>query len=213
MEPDQQTSIINLLSHEEVSELFQEMYTDEAIDILEDLPPKIMTKVIKNTDKKTREKIQKILMYDKSKNGYHMVVDFISIPHNLTIKDAKIELKKKIKNDDLEIVGNIFIHNNDTNKFMGYIRPDDIFANEDSENISNIVTKIKPIFTSDHILKSHSAMSKYDIPSMPILDKNYKIVGVVEAEDIIEKYEENGDIVLEQAAVTSLGKPYLESSV
>ena len=55
--------------------------------------------------------------------------------------------------------------------------------------------------------------SQYDIASIPILDKSHKIVGVVEAEDIIEKYEEAGDIALEQAAVTSLGKPYLESSV
>ncbi len=213
MTPVQQTSVINLLSKEEISELFEEMYTDEAIDILEDLPPKIMTRVLENSDEKTRGKINKILRYDKSKNGYHMVVDFISIPNNLTISKAKKELKRKIKNDDLEIVGNIFIHDSKTEKFVGFIKPDDIFANEDEDEIEKYIIKINPIFTSDHILKSHAAMSKYDIPSMPILDKKHKLVGVVEAEDIIEKYEKAGDIALEQAAVTSLGKPYLESNI
>lgn len=211
--PKKQTEIINLLSKEEVAELFEEMYTDEAIDILEDLPQKIMDRVINNADEETRGKINKILRYDKSKNGYHMVVDFISIPHNITIKEAKKEIKSKIKNDDLEIVGNIFVHHNKTEDFFGLIKPDDIFAHEDDEKIEKYITNVKPLFTNDHILESHRSMSKYDIPSMPILNKKNKLVGVVEAEDIIEKFEEAGELALEQSAVTSLGKPYLESNI
>ena len=212
MNSKQQTNVINLLSNEEVSELFEKMYIDEAIDVLEDLPTKIMERVIENTDLETKGKINKILRYDKSKNGYHMVVDFISISNDLTILEAKNEIKLKIKNDDLEIIGNIFIVDKKTNIFMGYIKPDDIFASEDNDKIEKHIKTVKPIYTSDLILKSHSIMSKYDLPSVPILDKEKKLVGVVELEDIMEKFEEDGNIVLEQAAVTSLGKPYLESS-
>ena len=213
MEPEQQTKVIDSLTTEEIAELFEEMYTDEAIDVLEDLPAKITSRVLKAADSETRDKINKILRYDKNTVGYHMVLEFVSLTDDLTIKQSKASIKKQINKDDLEIVGNIFVYNKKTEKFMGYVQPDDIFAGEDNEKITTYLEKITPLTVSEHFYKAQTLMTQYDIPSMPVLDSKQKIVGVIEAEDVIEKYKEADEAAYERAAIISNGKAYLESKV
>jgi|GEM_PF-2526954 len=213
MEPEQQTKVINSLTTEEIADLFEEMYTDEAIDILEDLPEKITSRVLKAANSITRDKINKILRYDKNTVGYHMVLEFVTLTDDLTIKQSKASLKKQINKEDLEIVGNIFVYNKQTEKFVGYVEPDDIFAGEDNEKITNYIEKITPLKVSQHFYKAQELMTQYDIPSMPVLDSQQKIVGVIEAEDVIEKYKEADEAAYERAAIISNGKTYLESKV
>ncbi len=210
MTPKQQSKIIELLSSEEISEIFEELYADEAVDILDDLPAKITRKVISSTDSETRSKINKILRYEKFRNGYHMVVDYVALPSGITIEQAKISIQKQINNDDLEIVGNIFVYEEKTEDFIGYISPDDIIARDDEIMIDKFIEKIPAVSTTDHISLAQDAIAQYDIPSIAVVNSKNKLVGAIEAEDIIEWYEEAEESVFDQAAVKAIDKPYSE---
>ncbi|BDU67417.1 MAG: magnesium transporter MgtE [Candidatus Tyloplasma litorale] len=211
--PEQQERVIEALTSDEIKELFEEMYTDEAVDILDELPAKITRKVLKVADKKTREKLNSVLRYEKNHVGYHMVVEYIAIPLGITIKEAKNLIAKQINIEELEIVGNIFVYDKKTESYVGYITPSDIISNSNDELIDGNVTKIKAIKTSDYMSSAEKAITNYDIPAVPVVNSKNKIVGVIEADDVIEWYEEASEAVLEQAAIKVIDKPYLEINV
>ncbi len=211
--PERQEKLINALTSEEIAEIFEELYTDEAVDILDDLPHKITRKVLKASDGETRSKINSILRYDKNQIGYHMVVDYVAIPAGITIGEAEKIITSQLENDDLEIVGNIFVYEKGTSEYVGYITPADIISHDDKEPIEKFVEKIEPIKTSDDMHHASNMFEKYDLTAVPVVNSKNKLVGLIEADDIIERYKEVGDNLLDQAAVVKTIKPYLETSV
>ncbi len=211
--PEQQEEIIEALTSEEISEIFEELYTDEAVDILDDLPHKITRKVLKAADGETRTKINSILRYDKNQSGYHMVVDYVAIPKGITKEKAEDLIKSQIEKDDLEIIGNIFVYDKSTGEYAGYITPADLISSEDKSKIDQFIEYVEPVKVSDDMKVASDAIRRYEITSMPVVNSKNKLVGIIEADDIIERYRDAGNAVLEQAAVTRMAKPYLETSV
>lgn len=210
LNPDQQKNVIEALTTEEIAEIFDELYTDEAVDILEDLPAKIVRKVLKSADSETRSKINGIFRYDEKHLGYHMVVDYIAIPTGLTIKQAKEDIKKQINTDDLEIVGNVFIFNEEDGKYVGYVTPGDIIANENTTKISKLIHKVPPVSTNSTLAEAEEAMSKYSMSTIPVVNSTKRLVGVIEADDVIEWFEDISEAAFEHSAVRVTEKPYLE---
>ncbi len=210
--PDQQEEIINALTSEEISEIFEELYTDEAVDILDDLPHKITRKVLKAANGETRTKINSLLRYDKNQIGYHMVVDYVTVTNGITIGKAVDQITSQLENDDLEIVGNVFVYDKKTGDYIGYITPANIITHNDNEKIDNFIEKIDPVKTSDDMQVASETFKKYDLTSIPVVNSKNKLVGLIEADDIIERYREVGNAVLEQAAVKKIATPYLETT-
>ncbi len=210
--PEQQEGIINALTSEEIAEIFEELYTDEAVDILDDLPHRITRKVLKAADGETRTKINSILRYDKNKIGYHMVVDYVAIPSGVTIKEATELITSQLEVDELEIVGNVFVYDNKTNEYVGYVTPADIITHDPKDKIDDFVINVDPIKTNDDMGHASAVFKRYDLTAFPVVNSKNKLVGLIEADDIIERYREVGDAVLEQAAVTKTAKPYLETT-
>lgn len=213
MSSKQQEDVINALTSTEISEIFEEMYTDEAVDILEDLPLKITRRILQVANKETRTKINSILRYDKFQSGYHMVVEYISLPNNINIKQAKKLITHQVNNDDLEIVGNVYIYDHKTDEFIGYLKAEDIIANNDEEKIEQYIERITPVVSTDHINEAKDSIDQYDLLAVPVVNKSGKLVGVIEADDIIERYEEAEEAVFEQSAVKAINKPYLDITV
>ncbi len=211
--PEQQKDIINALTSEEIGEIFEELYTDEAVDILDDLPHKITRKVLKAADGETRTKINSILRYDKNQIGYHMVVDYVAIPNGISILEAEEIITSQLEVDELEIVGNIFVYDKKTSEYVGYITPADIISHDDNDKVDIYIQKIEPIKTNDDMAHASKMFSKYDLTAVPVVNSKRQLVGLIEADDIIERYREVGDTLLDQAAVVKTIKPYLETSV
>lgn len=212
MNTKQQENIIEALTSEEIADLFEELYVDEAIDILDEMPAKITRKVLKSADKKTRTKINSILRYKKNEIGYHMVVDYISIPSGITIKEAKESISTQVNNQELEIVGNVYVYNEQTEKYVGYITPADIIANDNLKKIDEwVVKEIEPVKTLDQIWAAEKSLSKYNLSTIPVVNSRNKLVGVIELDDIIELYEEVDESIIEHAAITTISnKNYFE---
>ncbi len=210
---EHQEQIINALTSTEIAEIFEELYTDEAIDILDDLPHKITRRVLKVSDSKTREKINSILRYDKNEVGYHMVVDYVAIPLGITIGKAKELISDQIENDDLEIVGNIHVYDKNTSEYIGYITPADVISQDPKIKIDTLVERIEPIRTNDDMNIASEKFERYDLTAFPVVNSKNKFVGLIEADDIIERYRDVGNAVLDQVAIKAYNKKYFDITV
>ena len=210
LNPKKQKICLGEFTKEEIYILFDELYIDEAIDILDELNEETKKLILDSTSPKTTKKIRKILKYNKTQSGYHMTVDYVSVPSNVTIKTARSIIKKQIKNDDLEIVGNIFAVDEEF-KLVGYVTPDDMLVATDNKKLSSFIKDVKATTTTDSVDLIKDVLGTYDIPSAPVIDSKGKLVGIVEAEDIIERYEDIEEAMLESSNVKAI-KPYMEST-
>ncbi len=212
---DDQIELLEGFSDNKTQEIFSNLHTDEAVDILEEIPYKIIQKILSKLDTETRIKINKIFRYAKNQCGFHMAIDYIAIENNQLVKAAKRKIKSDIKNKDLEIIGNIFVVNNQ-NKLLGFIKIDDFFVADDNEKIDTLFKVINSAKVTDDLSVAEKIMNEYDVPTAPIVNSNGQLVGVIESEDIIERYEDMEDnFLFREATVNSSKKEveYLKQSV
>ncbi len=208
---EKQEKIINAFSDEEINEMFKILYVDETVDILEELPENIVLKILDVVNLETRKKLNSVLKYKQGSIGFNMNIDFVSIKNSSTIKQAKEDLKKKIKDGEKEIVGNIFVHDS-KNIFVGYIKTYSLFTAKDAQKVSTFTIKINALTTNDYIDNAKELLLEYDIPSVPIVSSSGKQIGAIESEDIIERFNNLDEAYVDRASVVAYEKPYMEIS-
>lgn len=202
--------VIQELTKEEIGEIFDKLYTDEAIDIIDELPTKITRKILAASTPETRVKINKILQYEKNQIGYHMVVDYVAIPNNITFKKAKELVKEQIKSDDLEIIGFVYVFEKENGKFKGYLTTEDLLTSKDTEKINKKIEKIEPLSAQSLFSEVNKRLEQYDVPTMPVVNHNGRLVGVIEADDVIEQYDKLSDIAFKHSAIKVSSKNYFD---
>lgn len=206
-----QLNLIDVLSDDTLKKIFSEYYIDEAVDLLEEYPYEKTRYIINLLEEKEAKKIIDIFKYKKYQIGFHMVVDFVAIKQNLTIKEAKNDIKNKVKKS-LEIIGNIFVLD-DEEKLVGYITPDSIIVEANDKKVSDFLMPIDFIYPIDKINKAEKILAKFDVPSVPVVDQEQKIVGVIEAEDVIEMYDEIDDAFFEVPKEKYGSKAYFDLKI
>lgn len=209
-ETNEQVKLIDNLTKKTIQKIFSNFYVDEAVDILEEFPYKVSQRIVSFLDDETKDKINQIFKYSQNEAGFHMNVDFITVRENVTIKEAREDIKNKINNDDLEINGNIFVVD-ERNRVLGFLTPDQIIALSSKEIVKNHINKIETLKITDLITDANEIIDKYDVTSVPVVDYKNKIVGVIELEDIIERYEKVEEQLLEASNVKRYSsKSYLD---
>jgi magnesium transporter len=204
-------NLIDVLSDDTLKKIFSEYYIDEAVDLLEEYPYEKTRYIINLLEEKEAKKIIDIFKYKKYQIGFHMVVDFVAIKQNLTIKEAKNDIKNKVKKS-LEIIGNIFVLDEEE-KLVGYITPDSIIVEANDKKVSDFLMPIDFIYPIDKINKAEKILAKFDVPSVPVVDQEQKIVGVIEAEDVIEMYDEIDDAFFEVPKEKYGSKAYFDLKI
>ncbi len=208
----EQIELIESFNDKEINEIFSEYYTDESVDILEEFPYKIIQKVLNTLDIKEKIKINRIFTFAKHQAGFHMIIDFVSVKNNQLIKEIKIQIKKEIEEKEHEIIGNIFVID-DEKKLLGYIKPDVLFVANDKDNIDDYTEKIDTVRATENISMAESIMSKFNVPSAPVVDNNGVLLGIIEADDVIEMYEQVEESFLESSNIKLTNESYMDASV
>ena len=206
---EEQIELIKILENKEIEEIFNEYHTDESVDILEEYPYKVIQKVINTLELKERIKINRIFAFAKHQSGFHMTIDFVSISNGQTMKEARVQIRREISEKENEIIGNIFVIDEEK-KLLGYITPDVMFVSRNTEKVDSLIREIDSVKLTDNISKAENIMSKFDVPSAPVVDDNGIIVGVIEAEDIIEQYEEIEESFLDSSNIKIVDESYMD---
>ncbi len=209
---EQEAEIISLLSDKEAVSLLDEMYADDATDLLEEMPSNVVKRLLQKCTADTRNDINKLLNYPENSAGSIMTVEYAELKENLTIKQSIEILKKEM--EYYETVNTCYVVDKER-KLIGYIQLKDIICANPGDLVKNVLTPdVISCKTTDDQEDIAQMFQKYDLTSMPVVDSENRLVGIITIDDIIDVVqEENTEDIERMAAITSTHKPYLKVGV
>lgn len=212
LDPQQQTAIIVASSDTELKHILEELYFDDMVDMLEELPSNVVNRILKNTSSEERKLINQFLKYPDSSAGSIMTIEYVSLKKEMTVSQAFAKIKRE--GIDKETVYTLYVTNQDR-KLVGIVSLRELI-------IAELDAKIEDLMVEDvifaHTLDDQEIVAnifrKYGFEALPIVDNELRIVGIVTVDDILEVMEEETTEDFQiMAATTPSEKPYLESSV
>ena len=212
LDTDIQEKIIGAMTDRELGFIIEELFLDDAVDMIEELPANIVARVMKAATKETREQINKFLSYPDNSAGSVMTAEFICLHGNMTVREA-IEYIRRT-GIDKETVYTAYV--TDKSRVLeGTVSFKDLLFSNENETVDCICNK-ELIFASTVDDKEYVAdtIAKYSLLALPIVDKEQRLVGIVTVDDAIEVIQEEATEDIEiMAAITPTDKPYMKTGV
>ncbi|MEE0969737.1 MAG: magnesium transporter [Clostridia bacterium] len=204
--------IISAASDTELSTILDDLYVDDAVDMLEELPASMVKRILQAAKPETRALINKFLSYPEESAGSIMTAEFIHLKKGMTVSDAISYIRKV--GYDKETVYVAYVTDN-KRVLEGTVRLEELLFAEDSAVIGDLMDT-DFVYAGTHDSKDYavSMISKYDLFALPIVDGEKRLVGIVTVDDAIDVIEESAteDIEL-MNAITPTDKPYLKTGV
>ncbi len=212
MDLEMQESIINRMSDAEITMIIEDLFVDDAVDILEELPAIMVKRILKLSRPETRNLINKFLSYPEDSAGSVMTAEFIDLHKEMTVSQAIENIRRK--GYDKETVYVAYV-TNESRVLEGIVSLKDlIFATPDSLIGDIMETDILCANTLDHQEDVVAMIQKYDMLALPIVDKENRLVGIVTVDDAIDVIEEEATEDIEKmAAIVPSDKPYMRAGV
>jgi magnesium transporter len=212
MDSDIQEHLIKGFSDTELRDVLDEMFVDDAVDIVEEMPANVVKRILSNTDADTRAMINKILQYPEDSAGSLMTVEYVSLRKNMTVQEALTRIRRT--GVDKETIYTCYVTDYNR-KLLGIVTAKDLLLSEEEDLISDIM-ETNMIFVHTHTDKEEVAQrfSKYDLLALPVVDDEERLVGIVTIDDAIDVMEEEATEDIEKMAAIRPGdKPYFQTSV
>lgn len=203
--------IIESITDKEIKSIIDELFFDDTIDFLEEMPSNIVKKVLKNTDENTRKLINQFLSYPEDSAGSIMTIEFVDLKKEMTVEQALRHIKKT--GIDKETIDTCYVIDN--NRILeGIISIRKLILSEDTSKVEDIMeTDVVYINTLDDHEKIISLFKKYDFLSMPVVDKERRLVGIVTIDDIVDIIDqENTEDFQKMAAIQPSEEKYLKTN-
>lgn len=212
MDFEMQESIIGRMSDTEIAMIIEDLFVDDAVDILEELPAIMVKRILKHSRPETRNLINKFLSYPDGSAGSVMTAEYIDLHKEMTVSQAIDSIRKK--GVDKETIYVAYV-TNESRILEGIVSLKDlIFASPDSLINDIMETDILCANTLDSQEDVVAMIQKYDMLALPIVDKENRLVGIVTVDDAIDVIEEEATEDIEKmAAIVPGDKPYMRSGV
>lgn len=207
-----QQRLITVLSTQEATEIMNDMYADDLKDMLEEMPANVVHKLLKNTESDMRRAVNMLLRYSDDSAGSIMTVEFLSLTAKSTVREA-IE---RIRNEgiDKETVNTCFVLG-ENRMLAGTITLRKLILSAENRVISDIM-ETNPVYVSTDTDQEEVAdiFQKYDLTSMPVVDSEQRLVGIITIDDVVDIIREEATEDMEKmAAITPSERPYLRTGV
>ena len=212
MSSDSQEMLLNSFTDAELKAVFDEMFLDDTVDIIEEMPASVVKRIINTSDPETRAQINEILKYPKDSAGSLMTVEYVSLKESWTVRECFDRIRKVAV--DKETIYTCYV-TDAKRKLIGSVSVKDLLVNDYDTVIGNIMeTDVISCETTDDEEAVAQLIGKYDLNAIPVVDAEQRIVGIITVDDIIDVMQDEAteDISL-MAAVTPTDEPYLEQSV
>lgn len=212
LEPDTQQVIIQSATDREVSVLVEELYVDDAVDMLEELPANVVKRVLKAARPDTRKLINQFLNYPDNSVGSIMTAEFTDLKQSMTVSQAIAHIRRTGENS--ESVYTCYV--TDTGRRLeGVLTIKELLLAQDEQLIADLMeTDVITAETTEDQEEAVARMMKYDFISLPVVDKEGRLVGIVTVDDVMDVMEEEATEDFEKmAAMAPSEKPYLKTSV
>lgn len=207
---EDQLRLITLFSTGETTELIDELFFDDLIDLIEEMPANIVTKILKVSTVENRKKINHFLSYPDESAGSLMTTEFLALKEDMTVSDALKHIRHIGKNS--ESIYTTYIVDNSM-KLLGVLSLKSIILSELDQKISTIYksSDIVTVNTLDDQEIIADKFKKYDLISIPVVDLEKRLTGIITIDDIVEIIEEeNTEDMQKMAAITPLMDKYMD---
>ena len=203
----EQEQIINSITDSELSAIIEELYVDDAVDMMEELPANVVKRVMRTATPETRRLINQYLNYPENSAGSIMTAEFIDLKNYMNVREAIARIRRI--GEDKETIDICFVTSADR-KLEGVVSVKDLLLNDDETVIEDIMdTNVIFCMTHDDQEEVSEKISDYDLMAIPVVDKEGRLVGIVTVDDIIDVLEQETTEDFEiMAAMTPSDKPY-----
>ena len=212
LEVDKQEHIINSITDYELGTIVDDLFVDDAVDMLEELPASVVKRVLKNARPDTRKLINQFLNYPDNSAGSIMTAEYVGLKQSMTVEQAFAYIRKN--GVDKETIYTCYVMD-EKRRLEGVVTVKDLLMNPYEEVIGNIMdTHVIKAFTTEDQEEVADSFQKYDLLSLPVVDHEERLVGIVTVDDVVDVMEQEATEDFEKmAAMLPSEKPYLKTGV
>lgn len=212
LESDLQQKIVEAISDKELGEILDELFMDDTVDFIEEMPANIVKRVIKVSSADERKLINQLLMYPESSAGSLMTIEYMEVDDEWTVEYAIRKVRQQAQ--DKETFVNMFV-TDDRRHLVGLLKLRDLLSASDDDIVKNLIeTDIISVYTHTEQEEVAEMFKKYDLVSMPVVDNENRLVGIITIDDIVDVMEEETtEDIYKMAAMEPIEDSYMETGV
>ena len=212
MESDRQELLIRGFSDSELREVLDELYVDDAVDIVEEMPANVVKRILAQADPDLRKDINEILRYPENSAGSIMTVEYVTLRPEMTVKEAILRIRRT--GIDKETIYTCYVTS--FRKLIGFVTVKDLLLAQDEDTLIKEMMDQNVIFANTHDDREEvvQKLSKYNFIALPVVDSDLRLVGIVTFDDAMDVMEDEATEDIEiMAGMTPSDKTYLKSNV
>ena len=212
LDADLQMQIVSSMTDDKLQSLLDELYFDDMIDFIEEMPSSVVKRVLENYKNENRSLINQFLSYEEDSAGSLMTIEYLSLKSHWTVRESLNYIRQKVK--DLETIDVAYVR--DKNRVLiGEISLKNLLLSKDEDIIEDVMNKnVLYVTTSTNQEEAIELFKKYDLTVLPVIDKEKILVGIITIDDMVDVIEEeNTEDFQKMAAMAPSKEEYLESSV
>ena len=212
LDPEQQEMLIRGFSNTELKEVLDELYLDDAVDIVEEMPANVVKRILKHADPETRKQINEILKYPEDSAGSLMTTEILDLKRTMTVSDAFKRIRRTAA--DMETISVCYV-TDEGRHLLGVVTIRTLLLAEEDDVVEELMDpNVIFVNTLDDREEVAQMFSKYDFLVMPVVDAEGRLVGIVTVDDAIDVMEEEATEDIEKmAAMLPSDKPYLKTGI
>ncbi len=212
LDNDSQEAIIRAFSDMEIREVLDELYLDDTVDIIEEMPATIVKRILKNTDAQTRASINTLLKYPEDSAGSIMTPEFVDLKKTNTVEDAIKRIRRT--GVDKETIYTCYV-TDESRHLIGVTTVKELLLHENDVKIEDLMeTNVIYINTHDDQETAADLLSKYDFLALPVVDMEQRLVGIITVDDAMDVLvDENTEDIHKMNAIMPNEKPYLKMGI
>ena len=208
MEPEAQQLLIHGFSDTELKQVVDELYVDDAVDLIEEMPANVVKRILSQADPEMRQSINEILRYAEDSAGSIMTTEYISLRPTMHVDEAITRIRRT--GVDKETIYTCYVTRD--RKLIGIVTVKDLLLCEDDDTViaDIMITNVIHVKTWDDKEKVAQMLSKYNFLALPVLDSEERMVGIVTFDDAMDVIEEEAtEDIKKMAAIIPSEKSYM----
>ena len=211
LEPEQQEIIINVVTDRETEVLFRNLYFDDMIDIIEEMPSNLVKKILKNTNSEDRYLINQFLNYPENSAGSIMTTEYVDLKKNMKVSQAIKVIRDTV--EEKENIYTCYVISEDR-KLEGVVSLKELITSEDDVTIESIMNcNFVSAHANDDQEMVADVIKKYDLIILPVVDIENRLLGIITIDDIIDVIEqEDTEDFHKMAGISPVEETYLKTS-
>lgn len=212
LDGDTQEALIHAFSDTELREVLDELYLDDAVDVIEEMPATIVKRILRNTDSETRKSINTLMGYPEESAGSLMTPEYVDLKKNMTVEDAFKRIRRT--GVDKETIYTCYV-TDESRHLLGVTTVKELLLKDSDDIIEDFMeTNIIYVNTLDDQEHAAQQLNKYNFLALPVVDMEQRLVGIITIDDAMDVLlEENTEDIQKMNAMLPTEKTYLKTSV